>query len=959
METQDLQHIALLIGIDKKEPSILQDYLDQIANRGLTPYKAILQWGSKGGQNLYTHVLNGVFVLETLREPLGLSDVEARVLYTAFTLHDINKALDRQASFSRLATQKNIAAELEKLELSAFFPEWETFLEDITSLVRGHPGHHHSGGERWIVKRDPNYGLGLERVNALLHLMRAADVIDLSHTLEEATLKADFLGYLNAYLVDNGRPVQYEFFTHRLTEQRGILTNLLHNEIAAELCEQYGLIPLLYYPDGIAYLAEKNCAPAIGDGDLKRVAQRVARTISTMTASKFRQFITPSPSGIKVDAKCLALGVSFKEILNEIYNIVQRRTPDPAQLDAKAREWARRGFAKARTEFPQVADRVKEALEGTTLLVSENVNRLRQAELIRSYYIFLNQHFRDTVDDPWGRIYALLDLPKARYPFYAYFDARWVRAYVLSRDLDLSEEEIYRRIEADGETLSQSDEQATDPKAALFAEYLSLYAIFGSSEQPALRFEEHLSHYVKSQHKQCVYCSGPFPTGKWMTGDVRSDITVQAFSNRLRGGPGDPKKHICAVCQLQFLLEKLNYPTVREEKTIYLHLYPYSFLTGPFIEGLKTTIRRIVTEDTAVQAINLNVDQSITAYLAERIASPTFRSRTKAGKPQPFGLYLPRYAETTANLLIFPVNPGGQNDTERFLFALWNALLLQRHLGVKVLMSNTSVPPLGKDEIPDLYVDSIPLACEGLLPHNGYAQFEDGSNKPGTLPSLWDDVRDLFALRRLTFIQQDNTPRLVRALAGSPMTIFYETEKLLEARARRQGGGGLSTWLSQQAFPHVKGLALSKGERFMTQLSTHLQQLAEIAWKNGLRGRSLEKSALLYPVGEVFAKLSHTTGHVDREALRAAAVQDIFDHLYRIADDRYKPGKKKWKAIKQFVDVWFDDVLEGVYRGSLRKLLADEKLIRSAFLFYVRQEIPRKQDQITEKKDTESESKEA
>jgi CRISPR-associated protein Csc3 len=944
LEALDLQHITFLIG--KKEPSILKDYLDQVAHRGLTSYKAILQWGGKGGESLYTHVLNGIFVLETLRDPLGLSDTEARVLYTAFTVHDINKVPGyTKAAFGKVATRENLVAEIERLGLPAFFADWQDYIHDIESLIRGHSGHHHSGGERWIAKRDTAYSLGLERVNALLHLMRAADVADLSHTLEESTLKADFLGHINAHLADSDRSTQYEFVTHRLTEQRGILTNVIHNAIAAELEERYGLIPLLFYPDGIAYLAQKGCAPTIGDGDLVRTAQRVAQTISRVTVAKFREFISPAPAGIKVDGKCLELGVPFSDILREIYNIVQRRTPDPAELDAKARDWAQRGFEKAEAEFPDAAERVQAALEDTTLLVSQNVDRLRQAELVRSYYIFLNKHFREKVDDPWARIYGLLDLPDTQYPFYAYFDPLWARANVLSRGLVLSEEEIYRRIEADGTALVQSGEETQDPKIALFTEYLGLYAIFSSSRGTPMHFREHLAHYVENQHKQCVYCSGRFSTGKWMSADVRSDITVQTFSNRLRGGPGEPKKHICAVCQIQFLLEKLNYPPVRGEKTIYLHLYPYSFLTGPFIEGLRATVNHIVTEDTAVQALNMRVTENMRTYLADKIVTSTFRSRTKKDKPQPFGLYLPRYAETVGNLLIFPINPGGQNDTERFLFALWNAMLLQRHFGVKVLMSNAPVPPLGKDEIPDLYVDNIPLACEGLLPRNDYAQFENGTNKPGALQSLWDDVSHLFALRGLTFTSQDNTPRLVRALIGRPLTIFYETEKLLEARVRGQEPGGLLTWLSQQAFPHVNRLALSKGGRFMTQLSTQLQRLAEIAWKNGLRGRSLEKSALLYPTSEMLAKLSHSSGHIDQETLRAATTQDIFDHLYRIADDRYKPGKRKWEAIKEFVDIWFDDVLAGVYEGNLRKLLDDEKLIRSAFLFYVREQIPRKQDQ--------------
>ena len=79
-------------------------------------------------------------------------------------------------------------------------------------------------------------------------------------------------------------------------------------------------------------------------------------------------------------------------------------------------------------------------------------------------------------------------------------------------------------------------------------------------------------------------------------------------------------------------------------------------------------------------------------------------------------------------------------------------------------MSNAPVPPLGKDEIPDLYVDNIPLACKAataqrLCPETGRR------NTEGPLAGLWEDVGDLFALRRLTFTSEDNTPRLVRALA--------------------------------------------------------------------------------------------------------------------------------------------------------------------------------------------------
>jgi CRISPR-associated protein Csc3 len=81
------------------------------------------------------------------------------------------------------------------------------------------------------------------------------------------------------------------------------------------------------------------------------------------------------------------------------------------------------------------------------------------------------------------------------------------------------------------------------------------------------------------------------------------------------------------------------------------------------------------------------------------------------------------------------------------------------------------------------------------------------------------------------------------------------------------------------------------------------------------------------------------------ELLRAAAVEDIFEHLERIAEAQYKPGKKKWRAAQDFVNGFFDDVYEGVYGGKIQKLLADEKLIRSAYMFYIREEIPRKSEE--------------
>lgn len=127
----------------------------------------------------------------------------------------------------------------------------------------------------------------------------------------------------------------------------------------------------------------------------------------------------------------------------------------------------------------------------------------------------------------------------------------------------------------------------------------------------------------------------------------------------------------------------------------------------------------------------------------------------------------------------------------------------------------------------------------------------------------------------------------------------------------------------------------------MAELSDHLQRLAGIAWQNHLRGKSLKKNSLVMPLDEIFQKLGQSSGAFDEAALKAVIVEDIFEYLDRIAD-KYPAGRRAMEAATEFVDVFFREVANGIYRGNRARLLADEKPLRSAFMFYMRQQIPTK-----------------
>jgi CRISPR-associated protein Csc3 len=963
----DPKHLALLVGtVTPESTTVFREYLDQVANGRLFEYQEVIQYGGKMGQTLYTHILSGIFLLEQLRGLLALSDIEARVLFTAYTLHDLNKLpdMDGSLSFGKLATAEEIEKKLLHLGLDEFLPDYLSYLVDIEHLVRDHSGHSNHGMGGLFGGYRAGFGLDEGRVlHVLVPLIRAVDTADLLHSLDDKPAKqVEFLFNLNH--ASDG--VQYELVSHRLDEQRGILSNVLHNAMVSELEGQLGLLPLLFFPAGVAYLVPRGQLVEMQDGLLEQIGRRAAQSVAQMVGSNFRNFIQRRPAGMKVDPKCLQLGIPFAGrdgILNEMYRILQRASFDVEGTAKKVAQRTRRAWKALAAAAPEVAAEVEPLLERPRDLIAKTQERLRLGELIRSYYLFLKEHLGQVVPDPWPHLYEMLELAPERYAFYDFFGDRYDRAYVLMRDVKLSEEQIYQRIEADGKGFlppnvggDKGGAEASDPNTDLLTNYLRRYASFSFALPSREAYTASLEHYVTHQHKQCVNCAAPFMTSDWMSADVRSDVTVQAFSNRLRGGPGEPKKQVCEVCHLQFLLEKLNYPEVRGEKTLYLHLYPYSFLTKPFLRGLRTSIQNILDVEPDVRALHLNGSVAALKRLAKRKpVQIDFSSRTKKNKSHPYGLYLPHFSQSIGNLLVFPINPAGGNDSARFLFAFQYALLLQRHFGMKVLLSDAPISPLRQEDFGDLYVDSIPLSMRGFLRENDYQYWIDGKNKQyGTLAALWQTIGHLIVIRNAVYnpsSKRDELLTLVKALANSPLGLFYSVEKLLEQRVRDDKKATAKEWLlirqSQLIFDEVKALALQIGGKKMSKLSEHLQYLANVAWEERLRGRSREKNSLMAPVDEIFKKINQRSDAFDEEALRALIAEDMMEHIVRATEAKYRPGFEKQMlkidTCRAFVDYFFDNVVHDVYRGKMPRLLADEKALRSAFLFYIRQEIPRKE----------------
>src|SRR5215469_1589660 len=316
---------------DEDQSDLLAEYYREVASGPMTSYRRIIQGGNKQGQNYYAHVLDGITVLHKLRAAgiVEMSDIEERLLLAAYTVHDMNKiphygGRDVKLSFANIATCKNIGTELRRIDFGRFFYEWEEYLEDIRLLIHLH--QHDAAPVFDLDQGKHSYKLLYERLLEFGELLYAVDNLDLSHTLAESNHKESFIVVINRI---SGR--RWRWIKHRLGENRGLLSNIIHNEVVAYLCEKHThndratIVDLLYYPDGVAYLLPEREQFTWSDSDTGTVAQRIAQAITAKKGSNFERFVMRKPRGIKVANTAIEGEVTFTDIMYIIRRVVDRK----------------------------------------------------------------------------------------------------------------------------------------------------------------------------------------------------------------------------------------------------------------------------------------------------------------------------------------------------------------------------------------------------------------------------------------------------------------------------------------------------------------------------------------------------------------------------------------------------------------------------------------------------------
>ncbi len=903
------------------------DFIATVANCGLRRYKTVQQTGkTKQGQSLYTHVLDGVSVLEVVRHLLGLGAEETRVLFLAYAVHDLNKLpeYDQRQPYRELASETNIACELERVGANEFFPTWRDYLTDVTALCRLHQGHLAVDDTGLDRRTRLTYRLGWQRVERLGCLMRAADVLDLSHDLDESRHKETFLHELN--VAANGK--RYYFIHHRLAESRGILTNLIHQAISDYVRRRIGSAALLHYPEGTIYVMEAGSMIEWTASDDEALVCAVEQALQRLQSRSVEQFVKKAQNGYRVDAAALESGTSSQAIM-----ALMREKIEPLSYGEKFRrgEPARREES-VRRELEGALARLGEAerLETEQLLADPNLlpsdDRLRVGELAQGYCNFLDAHvsaqLKARKEKVWHHLYRLLDLPPARWPIYDAVHS-FRRSYFMARDVTLGLDDLADCIAGD---LSDLGVNGTTTKGAGFvAAYLRENLMLSFMPRLPHDFAAALLRYGADQHEQCCYCGSAFATSEWMAANVPPNVGVQSFSNRLAGGGGEPKRHVCSLCRSQFILEKLAWSNHRdkrgdEQATFYLHLFPYSYFTAPFLDAWRREVQRLVAED--VTAAFIDTSRWLREWREDRSPAVHFKE-TKVN-----GVALPR-PETISNTPVMVVNAPGNSYTAQFLVALGHAAVLSQFFGCRLIVSRTAVPILPPDGFRSLFVDGVPTALNWLmwgrsapagdLDQQGIHRLVRRLSGLQALHSkLWERGRS----RNLVL-------ELARAANDNPLAMVFVADRAVEEKAT---DAHRALQLVQDCAPYL--------DELMEGPMTELHSLARMAVEDHVLGGSgpfgrRPRSALLKPLDIMFNVLQQHPGM--REDVHAAAADEVFSHLQRIAAEEYRPGARKEEKVGRYVRQFLEGVLDQMYDGDLNRLMADERFVRSAYVWYVRQ----------------------
>ncbi len=841
------------------------------------------QHGVRQGTTLAQHFDSACQFVLTVSRIAKIPEDKRSVLLAATAVHDLNKLDNKGRNVKTLARNREfLEQEFSRVGVSNLIQNNED-LELARKLIERHSGHSASDGALFLPE-DPI----IRRIAAILI---AADLFDLGIAEKERFRKIE-----NELTVAFGRPSK--LFKVSVSQDRGYITALLLGACEEVLAER-GLTTLSIFPDHIIF--EGRTFPA---GDLTiEIAARWQFKIDSVFGGNIDQLVKATKDGIKISAH--AVQHNLDEVLGVVLALLEKKKAgfklDKVQADV--RKW---GGEKAGE-----AALVEAANVG--ILPVSNAEEFGLSEALKSAYLSYRQVAPElSTAQVWDAIAKHTGLSDVQRLALEPFDAQYARSLFAAKAVTTG---IDGAIAALRESLELRKNSRQEQKGTDISEEIidAVNRTLNWQVASILKGGEELDAYVDANPRQ--RCSLGSTYGE--TDDVASmpiGTKVQVFSNRLPGGmSGDPRRQADPMTSLGYQLMTVGafFPAVKKDPPFYLHL---TLPKGSSRELLN--IWREWLEDKArtnAEGGTVSVDQlklyrdNVMEFQSNKVVGFAFPKR-------------PDFVHTN---VVIPLTWGDTNASLAILKSLRLALELSLapDFGFPFILSSG----MQVETLHDGFgrVEGIPSSFGGLLGSGNYT-YEEALEIRDRLRCLGKLALAVSSLNKLDDCLYD----LARATT-QPLSLYYV---LLRWILREQEEPNLALNWSRICEPLNHLLESLMPDKKMTLLTHYLREAANLAAVNYLQGSSFKRTAQLEPFALFIAEVRSQKPYMDLDFIFASLTKKYDIRLDRISD--YGGTKSKLEQIERYY-VSLRNLYEEVYQARPEKLLADQKSLEAAYLFFL------------------------
>src|SRR5262249_32135311 len=208
-------------------------------------------------------------------------------------------------------------------------------------------------------------------------------------------------------------------------------------------------------------------------------------------------------------------------------------------------------------------------------------------------------------------------------------------------------------------------------------------------------------------------------------------------------------------------------------KGMYLHFFPAGTLPAVYLDTLRQSLEGLA-QQADLESFFLPTETSLVAEGDTGLELKLLAQKAR-------GFALPRRSEAIGNTITLSVCPGFDvsGDGARLLQCVEIGLRLSKLLGLRCLVSEAPIPPLGAQQFKDFYIDTLPSALQGF--------FGEQNLKQSQADTLLERYVALRTVDREVRTGYDSvTWELARALGAAPLEIFAIAGRALE---RKMSGG--------------------------------------------------------------------------------------------------------------------------------------------------------------------------